>query len=252
MRPFGFCSIFSIGVFCGLLIAGAVADPPPVSSDPAGGGCHIDCDYCWCGTQYENNCDPMWFYDDECDCGCQFCDAWCYDCEMQDCRGSGSTGACCCPDLTCSSGVTQANCLSAGCAYQGDGSSCVSGCPCDNMPLPCDWCWVGTPNENNCPTDWYGANDGCDCGCQWVDPDCGGSPVGACCGPLQPIPECIENAEQQACLEAGGAYMGDGTSCAAANCGSRCAPECMWCWTGTLAENNCDPEWEGDGECDCD
>lgn len=37
----------------------------------------------------------------------------------------------------------------------------------------CGYCWCDTGRENNCPESWRGARDGCDCGCQFVDPDCG-------------------------------------------------------------------------------
>lgn len=36
----------------------------------------------------------------------------------------------------------------------------------------CDYCWIGAPEENSCPDGWNGTGDGCDCGCQFVDPDC--------------------------------------------------------------------------------
>lgn len=39
--------------------------------------CGPECDYCWIGTSYENNCEPLWMYDTECDCGCQFTDIAC-------------------------------------------------------------------------------------------------------------------------------------------------------------------------------
>lgn len=39
-------------------------------------------------------------------------------------------------------------------------------------PTPCDYDWAGTEHENNCPTVWNGAGDGCDCGCQFDDIDC--------------------------------------------------------------------------------
>lgn len=41
--------------------------------------------------------------------------------------------------------------------------------------VPADW---------SCPADYYGADDGCDCGCGVVDPDCGGSTADVCqyCG----------------------------------------------------------------------
>lgn len=162
------------------LVGGAAADLPPVSSWVAGGTCDGECDYCWCGTAYEEDCPIEWFYDADCDCGCQFCDAACM-CSIQDCRGGATVGACCCPILDCGDGTTQADCLSFECVYQGDGSTCASGCPCDDMPQPCNWCWVGTSFENNCPQVWHGTNDGCDCGCQWVDPDCQECAGQVCC-----------------------------------------------------------------------
>lgn len=36
----------------------------------------------------------------------------------------------------------------------------------------CDYCWIGTEEENMCPAEWNGGGDGCDCGCQFVDVDC--------------------------------------------------------------------------------
>jgi hypothetical protein len=45
-------------------------------------------------------------------------------------------------------------------------------CTCDGA---CGYCWCGTPSERACPDRWYGTGDGCDCGCQWTDPDCAGA-----------------------------------------------------------------------------
>ena len=71
MRPSVFGNVLCIAVSCGLLIGGAAADTPPEPLDEAMGSCDWECDQCWCGTIYENNCDDWWAYDDECDCGCQ-------------------------------------------------------------------------------------------------------------------------------------------------------------------------------------
>ncbi len=50
-------------------------------------------------------------------------------------------------------------------------------------PPECDYDWTGTPYEGNCPPDWNGTSDGCDCGCQFVDQDCPEAPIGdECCG----------------------------------------------------------------------
>ncbi len=44
----------------------------------------------------------------------------------------------------------------------------------------CDHCWIGTDRENNCDPAWNGARDGCDCGCQCLDPGRGPCPDGVC------------------------------------------------------------------------
>ncbi len=49
-------------------------------------------------------------------------------------------------------------------------------CHCD---ASCGYCWCGTASENHCDDSWKGAGDGCDCGCQWTDPDCSGSSSGS-------------------------------------------------------------------------
>lgn len=60
----------------------------------------------------------------------------------------------------------------------------VSGCSCG---AGCGYCWCGTGYESACDRAWYGTNDGCDCGCEWADPDCesaasgGGSFAGVYC-----------------------------------------------------------------------
>jgi len=38
--------------------------------------------------------------------------------------------------------------------------------------LACQYQWTGSSYANNCPASWNGTNDGCDCGCQYSDPDC--------------------------------------------------------------------------------
>jgi hypothetical protein len=40
-----------------------------------------------------------------------------------------------------------------------------------NAPA-CDYCWLGRDQQANCPISWNGTDDGCDCGCQFIDPDC--------------------------------------------------------------------------------
>jgi hypothetical protein len=49
-------------------------------------------------------------------------------------------------------------------------------CPCDST---CDYCWCDHATyAGNCPTSWNGTDDGCDCGCQFEDPDCDGGSSG--------------------------------------------------------------------------
>ncbi len=129
------------------------------------GGCGPECDLCWIGTPFENDCPWEWEDDGECDCGCQFPDT-------SDCFGP--TGACCNPQISsneCLLDTLSVACLSAGGAYMGDWSTCIgANCPhrCDHYGLPCEYCYLDTIYESACPTQWQG--DGfCDCGCQFTD-----------------------------------------------------------------------------------
>ncbi len=252
MRTVVLMGMFGVAVFCRLSTGSPRADARLETLSPVGGVCDPGCDYCWCGTEYENNCPPEWFSDADCDCGCQFCDLGCSDCAMQDCGGGPGTGACCCPDLTCVDAVSQADCLSADCAYRGNGSGCTQGCPCDDLPLPCDWCWLGTSAENNCSPEWYGTNDGCDCGCQWQDPDCGGgcNPV---CGDGTCEPDCDEDCSS--CPQDCGPCCGNGViddleECDDVGESATCDADCTFvsCGDGTLnatAGEQCEPSASG-------
>jgi len=189
------------------------------SNFAAGGGCDSECDWCWCGTEFENYCPTDWFYDADCDCGCQFCDLACFDCSVQDCVG-GPCGA------------------------------------------SCDYCYYGTEFENNCPLDWCGTSDGCDCGCQFTDADCPGgtcgcSPVcadGVCeceCG--ETLETCPSDCMNVPCADVGAIDLGigaeygrNGEMCVETFVFCPCAPSCDYC-----NEGDCDPAWYGDGECDC-
>jgi len=146
----------------------------PLTTDREGAavGCGPECDFCWLGTTYENNCPLEWEGDGECDCGCQFSDTG--DCPPE------PTGACCSPFIPsgdCFSDMLSSDCFGAGGAYMGDSSTCASvdcAARCDQVALPCEYCWLDTMFYLACPAEWYG--DGtCDCGCQFDDPaDCGG------------------------------------------------------------------------------
>lgn len=76
---------------------------------------------------------------------------------------------------SCASGQT---CSSDGLSCQGGGGNCTCG-------ANCNYCWCNTASQNNCPNSWYGTNDGCDCGCQWTDPDCSGGGCSGVCTPGQ-------------------------------------------------------------------
>ena len=95
---------------------------------------------------------------------------------------------------------------------------------------PCDFCWIGTEFEDNCPLGWLGGNRVCDCGCQWEDPDCV-DPRSASIDLERPSrllghtervaatgdePNCMVDV-WAICEPPGGEFLGPGTSCAAPN-----------------------------------
>ena len=136
------------------------ADRVVVEKAEVKGGCGPECDSCWIGTEFENDCLPEWEDDGECDCGCQFPDT-------SDCFGP--TGACCNPFIPsneCILDTLSDACLSSGGAYMGDWSTCISAnCAhrCDYLGEPCDYCWLDTQYVMACPLGWEGDGD-CDCG----------------------------------------------------------------------------------------
>lgn len=168
----------------------ALEDPPGgVATEAQGGGCNVLCDQCWCGTQFENNCPLAWFYDDECDCGCQFCDAWC-GCDIQDCGASpcdpwcdycwiGTQYAYSCPEEWCADGDCD-----CGCQWEDQdcgGPPCAGGCnpvcgdavcdrecdeDCCSCPQDCGSCCGNGVCEQSC------GEECCTC-----PQDCG-----SCCG----------------------------------------------------------------------
>ncbi len=83
--------------------------------------------------------------------------------------GDEPTGACCSLEAPFLCFIATRQTCSAG--YAGDGTTCV-GQVCDLCDAAvCDWCWVGTVRESNCPAQWNGDGE-CDCGCDFVDIDC--------------------------------------------------------------------------------
>ena len=138
-------------------------------------------------------CDPTYYGDTECDCGCGVIDV--------DCNDDPSRAACAynlcdngqpvdgqnhlCEPIVCGDGFSVGASLGESCddgnTDDGDGCSAtcqleegyacaVSGGPCHAVPEG----WI-------CGAPFHGSADGCDCGCGVLDPDCGDSPTLASC-----------------------------------------------------------------------
>ncbi|OGR11689.1 MAG: hypothetical protein A2341_02405 [Deltaproteobacteria bacterium RIFOXYB12_FULL_58_9] len=138
--------------------------------------------------------------DDGCDCGCGVADPDCADATVDSCRFCGNDGSC--GRLDCSN-INPTN--NAVCAqdtgewlcplsYYGSDDGCDCGCgivdpDCnDATAASCVYCdWEGSCGMDDCSNiaaddssvcawtcdpDFYGTDDGCDCGCGIVDPDC--------------------------------------------------------------------------------
>jgi hypothetical protein len=130
-------------------------------------------------------------------------------------------------------------------AYQGNGTTCA-GLNCAARCLAgCQYCYIDTPLEGQCDPRWEG-DTVCDCGCQFVDPDCG--PTGACCSPINGL--CVETTEETCIGHIFGVFHEVGTDCSEVNC-DRCDAGCDWCWKDTLGEHACLAEWAKDADCDC-
>ncbi len=214
----------------------ASARPKPVAgqdkpADQPGGpahfpGCGAGCDSCWCGTPFENDCDPNWEDDNWCDCCCQFPDtldcgggSGCQPGESEDCNGN------CFPDWWLGDGECDQG------QYTYGGIPIYLNCPalnCDNgdcSPAECgvSGCPAGESEDcnGNCFPDWWLGDGECDQG-QYVH---GGVPIYLNCPELN-------------C---------DNGDCTAAECGLSGCP------AGEIEDcnGNCTPEsWVGDGYCD--
>jgi len=99
-------------------------------------------------------------------------------CDQAQCPQVNPIGACCNPEVAidqCVGVIRKSVCLSSNGAHVGAGTDCTQAqCNgrCSQLNPSCDYCWLGTRFENNCPIIWFGAGDGCDCGCQSHDVDC--------------------------------------------------------------------------------
>lgn len=104
----------------------------------------------------EWTCDPDYYdTDDGCDCGCGALDPDCEDGTVDSCDDCNDEDAC------------------------SDSEDCSDINPTEN------WlCRPSVPAEWTCDPDYYGTDDGCDCGCGTLDPDCTNATVGSCeyCG----------------------------------------------------------------------
>ena len=154
-------------------------------------------------------CSAAQLDDGHCDCGCGVFDADCTGPTFATCEYSG-----------CGDGVVDVldptQCLNAvedspwtcGFAAYGDGATCDCGCgvvdpDCDSLAIAaCEasGCRPGTEVSSDdtttcvqaaaftgarpgwwCPAAWYAGDDGCDCGCGLIDPDCPRAPQGSDC-----------------------------------------------------------------------
>lgn len=187
-------------------------------------------------------CDPTYYGDLECDCGCGALDMDCADgtdasCSFDNCAlgesvdpaqnwlctGGSSSGWTCDPtwfgdlDCDCGCGAIDSDC------YDGTDSACVyNNCPGTDVPdASQNWlCVSGTSSNWTCDPTYFGDLD-CDCGCGALDSDC---------------------------------YDGSDSSCYYNNCPTGEVPDASQNWLcvgGTSSTWTCDLAWFGDGGCDC-
>ncbi len=126
------------------------------SCDPYEEGCScVDCadeDVCLGGgVPAEWTCNAIFYGDGDCDCGCGALDVDCADATVASCEFCNDTGSC----------NTEA-------------------CPGTIDPDDNSTCEGGVPAEWTCSPTFYGADDGCDCGCGAVDPDCADATLASC------------------------------------------------------------------------
>jgi hypothetical protein len=152
-------------------------------------------------------CPSRWYgADDGCDCGCGTLDADCpsndpSECDFCDACGDGNVPCWDSPRVDSADNTVCEAVWECDPSFYGTGDGCDCGCglmdpDCDSaLGSACRYCelCIGTddncasnpavdPNHNalcapemptwTCDPTWRGTNDGCDCGCGEVDPDC--------------------------------------------------------------------------------
>jgi hypothetical protein len=166
------------------------------------------------------SCDPLfWGADDGCDCGCGVPDPDCPSASALACDNCNESGSCDEGGLGCPGDIDAEDNSQCGApsgptwscnpAHYGTGNGCDCGCgvpdpdcagtsqaACNtcNRPGSCDSTGNGCPGvidpaDNascgvpgwTCQPSLYGADDGCDCGCGLLDPDCQGTAAAGAC-----------------------------------------------------------------------
>jgi hypothetical protein len=157
---------------------------------------------------------------DGCDCGCGAVDPDCADATAASCAYCNDAGSCdttgagcpgiidptdnssctappswtCAPgyynsglanDCDCGCGAFDPDCADAtvgSCDYCDDSGSCstVAGCPGEIDATDNSTCSTVVPPTWTCSASFYGAADGCDCGCGELDPDCADATAASC------------------------------------------------------------------------
>lgn len=133
-------------------------------------------------------CNPTYFQDGSCDCGCGVADD---DCGIDGCTVAGCAHAGCEYCYVNEAAAAAGDFVDCSTASEGDGEG-----EGEAPPAPPEWL---------CPTFFFGSDDGCDCGCGAVDLDCGDS---GCAESGCSAPSCELCYNDRAAAEAG-----DGVAC---------------------------------------
>jgi hypothetical protein len=133
-------------------------------------------------------CDPQWLGDAVCDCGCGLPDPDCFDQTIDSCDACGGCD-------------TVGDCVAIDAEFNGLCSTCgdmqvelSEQCDPPDGDLCGDDCrYTRVPDAWTCDEGYFGTQDGCDCGCGALDPDCPTGQLGDCfyCEPCGGFgPEC--------------------------------------------------------------